>query len=238
MGIPLEDWIKFVQAHPLKMKFEGLEDSDRNECWQKDVRVAATYSRQYMDEYISNEVDSYAEMATTDFSDQYAYYLRRKYGHEWEGKKNINHCADSTVIKAFGSDDRAREWAYDYVDPQFCWDCIKEDDEEAMLKEHPPVQVWSHACGCGIDVDEVFFICPSCHGEPTTESDSKGAFYCGSCGAESSFGAGEDMVDFFIAMGMGTEPDTENLIFPFNKQKRDEWVAKIQERLKANDAKE
>jgi len=66
-------------------------------------------------------------------------------------------------------------------------DTIENDDPEALLDEHPPVEVWSHAYNEGMDVIDVAFICPSCNREPQTLetlSHNNGHFNCGLCGCE------------------------------------------------------
>jgi hypothetical protein len=218
MGVPLDEWIKTIRRHPLKYKFDGLEDGG----WHKDVREAAVFSESYMDDYAEKETDYYAKYATTEFSETYADWLRREHGHEWDGKKNINHCADSTVIRALGTDQRAQEWAYWYYEPDWSWEGIRADDPEYLLKEHPPIECWSHAYESGVPVEDVFFLCPSCGNEPTTEEETKDRFYCGLCGASSCLGPGEDIVDFIIALDLS--------VYPFNSAKHAEWKAKIEAR--------
>ena len=86
------------------------------------------------------------------------------------------------------ADTQRSEYVTDYLSGvDVVTDQIENDDSEALLNEHPPVEVWSHAYEEGVDVNDVAFLCPSCHREPQSLESlghNNGHFYCGLCGAE------------------------------------------------------
>lgn len=225
MGIPFEDWMRYVLGHRLKFKFEGLGDTGRSSPYFTDVREAAVSSESFMNEYMRKESEYYTEEAAGDLREIYVRWLRKKYGATWTLKKNIRYCADSTVFRELDTEDRRQEFGYEYPEPEWGWEAIRAyegEQIEALLKEHPPEKVWSYAGEYGFPVEELFFVCPSCHGEPAREEDCKNYFACGSCGCESALGPDETMVDFIINLGL------EDKLFPFNEEKRKEWRAKIE----------
>lgn len=158
----------------------------------------------------------------------YANYLRAERWRDWEEPENINLAPARKVIEKLEPKDgekiSLRRWGqsndaeavryawsrdetFDTV--QFEWDYIKQDDPSFYLKEHPPVEMWSHAYEVGIPLDEILMICPGCHSEPVREKDISRdplRFYCGLCGSEACPDEGETLESWAEAVGVKLWP--------------------------------
>jgi ribosomal protein S27AE len=212
MGLSLEEWGAYVAKHGLKFKFEGLSGGWNSRDFFDSVGEAATMDEQFMDRYVENEVESQtkeliSEIAQalakeppylTDEIDEYVDWLREDMG-EIDDEEDEEFKSNLDILKEHHDEWKCREyfgerWTYD--DSQWAWECLKEKhNEEWLLKEHPPIEVLSHAYDMGIPLEDVVFICPSCGGEPQFLADysdlsiDPGYFYCGSCGASTQIGA-------------------------------------------------
>jgi len=204
MGVPLEDWIKTVKKHPAKFKFEGLDG------FHESVVEAARQDTQFMQRYQEKEVEYFytelvAQIDGVERDDgEISYYidwLRNKYGCD-------DAVSTAEVLDKFDSYEAKWEWAYQQVRDDLYED-ITDDMEEYLLKEHPPVEMFSSAYGDGVPLEEVWFVCPSCRREPARKEDAGNHFYCGLCGAESCLGPEETMEDFLEGMGLKPYPFKE-----------------------------
>ncbi len=229
MGVPLEQWIETINAHPAKYLFQGLrgEGDHRARGFFTDVREAAVYDERYMDAYMDcvrkgmrEELDaalsspSDGEFAPPGEDDlhveSYAEFLRNRFWHKWDESENINRAPARKVIALLDPDhsnDLRWEWAYEAVDPQYEWEWIREhEDAEALMREHPPVEMWSHAFEEGVPLDDVWFICPGCGREPIREDGNECGYCCGLCGASSN---APTMEAFFRALEVKEWPFRE-----------------------------
>lgn len=246
MGVDLDTWLKHCQTHPLKFKFDGLNNGRRmTDDFYKTVGEAAVADERFMDDYLSNERDYHkkafdeAVKARTDTEEclsRFCEFAAHKISAaDWPAEVSGNIDWDKApieqimiVVDRFADklgDDYISDWVVGDPDPY--WDMIKEPDYAAtLLKDHPPIEVWNHAGGYGVDLDDVLLVCPSCHGEPHTEEDLTECyglrngyphFYCGSCGGEATLGQHENLLDFFNAL--------EVTPYPFNQKKQEHWKA-------------
>ena len=242
--IELHDWLKYVSEHRLIFKFKGLRgDRGGKDSFSPSVGKAATKSEQFMNDYM---YDLY-KGATDDFKaacaaredhdgilSRFCNYAECTASHiQWRkaGLPSFDCWEDQPgetliqVVEAFPKlHDRFTEWQAG--DASEHWSDIEsKDQEEYLLKEHPPEAVWSHAYEEGIDVEDVFFVCPSCHGEPQTEQGLKDMYgeqngypryYCGSCSGEMCIDRHENILDFFNALKVTP--------YPFNPEKQKHWL--------------
>jgi predicted RNA-binding Zn-ribbon protein involved in translation (DUF1610 family) len=113
------------------------------------------------------------------------------------------------------------------IEPQHMWNCILGDDQEPYLNKYPPEAIKSHASGDSVDIEKVFFLCPSCGNEPVTEEDCgieekdgviSGHFYCGLCGAE-VIGSRTEFVKNLEDLGVE--------IYPFSIKNRTSWQERV-----------
>lgn len=230
MGVDLQDWCETMKRHPLKYKFEGIRG-----FWTS-IGEAVTHDERFMEDYLYKEFKGHSDALEEalekredidELLSRYCEFLECRVSlREWEHEGLPTDLKWSTadneelmrVIEAVGNASRQdkylRNWCVGDVDQY--WDMLKSKDEaEYLLKEHPPEEVWSHAYEEGVPLDEVWFLCPSCHREPSQLKERSQAFYCGLCGSESCLDKNETMLDFF-----------ENLdieVYPFNEGLRKRW---------------
>ena len=245
-----DDWRAYVKAHGLQFKYEGLSSRGRRDFFDS-VGDAAAADEAFMDDYLYKDLESNTEYfeealkARKDIDDlltrYYDYLLNEVSVSEWFSAlpggtpmKDPSLETILTIIDTLGNQKRQDAFVENYLrtDPQDAWDMLRSDGEaEYLLKDHPPIEVFSHAYDSGIPLEDVFFVCPACHGEPQTESDlldmygrknGYPAFYCGSCGSEMSVGRLDNILDFFNAL--------EVVPYPFNDEKRAIWQAHMAER--------
>lgn len=251
MGVDLHEWLDVVSRHRLKFKFEGLENGRRDkDDYFKTVGEAAAADEGFMSNYLSKEFvlhseDFDAAVKAREDQDEYLSRFCSFAEHRLSAKRWNEHgftfhgdWAEAPlddilkVVDAFEAkmkDDYISDWVVGEASQY--WPMIRDPDNAAeLLEKHPPMSVWDHAGGSGIDVDDVFFICPTCGGQPQTIADlidmhgthnDLPRFYCGCCGAEAQTGLHYDLIDFFN--------DFKVTPFPFNAKRRAEW-----EKLKAD----
>ena len=161
--------------------------------------------------------------------EDYAMFLRSERWNEWQEPENINLAparkvieklelkdGEHTTVHGWGRCDREGmryAWACKKNDdPSWAWDCIRQDEPEYYLKEHPPVEMWSHAYERGVPLEEILLVCPGCGREPVRESDITRdplKFYCGLCGAEAAPDEGETLEGWAEAVGVKLWPFKE-----------------------------
>lgn len=235
MGVDVQDWCETLRRYPLKYKFEGID-----KFWTS-IGEAVTHDERFMDDYMYKEWESQndcLEKAIEQRKDidemlsRYCEFLEGRVSHkEWvhEGLPEDLKWDKATdeelmqVIEAVGSDDRQNEYIRDWVigDTDQYWDMLRDKDQaEYLLKEHPPEEVWSHAYEEGVPLDEVWFLCPSCHREPVRLGERLHSFYCGLCGGESCLDKHQGMLDFFEAVGVK--------VYPFNERLHKKWEEHFQ----------
>lgn len=193
MGISLEEWVAYVRAHPLKMKYRGLNG------YYTSVGEAATHDERFMDRYMEQEWDYFEKNADDEYAEEYAEHLRRQAGVDLEDLD----LSDAQVIAKYDAPEHRADWAREYRTAEECWEIIKNDNEH-LLTKHPPEKIWSYAYDEGLDVEKVWFICPSCRTEPFTKFDfeqyGNSYFYCGNCGASSATGDDPELKEFIAAL--------------------------------------
>lgn len=254
MSVDLHEWLDYCQRHPLLFRFKGLHSrgSSRKSAFHRTVGEAATSDERFMDDYMDKEYESHEEginraiAARQDIdgylSDFCEYVDSRVSAKHWRDSQLPNVKSwdvaplDSILqvvdlFMADKKDDFIRNWLIgDDLSPYY--DIIQSKcQDEYLLKEHPPVAVWYHAGEYEIPLEDVFFVCPACHGEPHTEDNlveiygtynGYPYFYCGSCGSEMNVGDSQDIRDFFIAMDISP--------YPFNPVKKAEWQKILEDR--------
>lgn len=211
MGVDIDTWVAVVKAHPATYRFEGLDG------WHKSVGDAAAEDEDFMNRWMEGRAEGEADYlvdllkALREDPEGYAKdewlvegyidYLRNHYREREEQVEPEEYLDDLALIEKY--DDKWERQSFcgsaqGYDDCQFEWDYLRSKDAEAhLLKNHPPVQMKSHASGCGTDMADIVFICPSCRREPQSLDDisiENGRFYCGLCGAEATVGADLDYV--------------------------------------------
>lgn len=168
MGVPLGDWLECLARHPRKYKFEGLDgyhtsvvDAFTRDDEQRQKMADAEFETEY-EELCSQLTDAVLAMPFADAqavldepANGYLDYLDRRYTIEPDDTLD-----DVDTLNARSNYINDRQEGLDPMDQDF--------DAAALLKEHPPVEVLSHASTGGIDVDDVMFFCPSCGQEPAT----------------------------------------------------------------------
>lgn len=251
VGGDLWDWLDYVKRHPLLYRFDGLKGSrcSPKSSFHRTVGEAATEDDHFMYDYMCDEENSAREAFETALKDRedhdeilsrFAEFCECRVTHSrWTDAGLMTYDwkkapleAVLAVVDAFGNvDDLVSDYIRDWVmsPVEVYWDIIK--DAEGLINEHPPVAVWCHAGDYEIPLEDVFFVCPACHGEPHTEENLKEfygtqngypRFYCGSCASEMNIGDHEDIRDFFIALDV--EP------YPFNAPKKAEWAKILADR--------
>ena len=251
--LELSEWLKYVKNHRLKFKFEGLSGRSRGResDFYQSVGDAATADEAFMDDFLYKDLESNTKYFkgvlesredTDELLTRYYYYLIDEVSaREWqEYLPGIPVAEDPSLefilktLDAFNTPKRQEAFIENAIrtSPEDAWDMLRSSDEcDYLLKDHPPVEVWSHAYDTGIPLEDVFFICPSCHGEPQTEEnlvDMYGKhnglprFYCGSCGSEMQVGRQENILDFFNAL--------EVTPYPFNEEKQKIWKELMRQR--------
>jgi predicted RNA-binding Zn-ribbon protein involved in translation (DUF1610 family) len=156
--------------------------------------------------------------------ESYASFLRCQRWNYWDEPENINHAPARKVIEKLepaegvrvsidnwggctGPDDVRHAWAYESSEPSEAWDTIRRGEPEYYLKEHPPVEMWSHAYEQGVPLDEVIFVCPGCGSEPIQQKNVDGAhYYCGLCGAEACPDEGQTLESWAADMSVKLWP--------------------------------
>lgn len=244
--IELHEWVEYVKQHPLLFRFEGLRSRGRGakSDFFKNVCEAAMADERFMSERASDEYESHEKIFDQAVSDRKDYegYLARFCAYvqshvsykKWMDSGLHSFEWDTApaeellkVVSVFGSrykDGFLRDWCVGDVE-------VCPDEAEHLLKEHPPISAWYYAGEHEIPLTDIFFVCPSCHGEPHTEDlliefhgkhNGYPNFYCGSCGASMNVGEQEDIRDFFIAMDI--KP------YPFNPEKAAQWQKLLSDR--------
>lgn len=181
-------------------------------------------------EYLKADPDPLPEAEANEFDvENYAQFLRGCRWRDWEEDENINHAPARKVIKVLepknnervyidhwgevhGADALRYAWAHLCADSdvQYEWDYIKQDEPEYYLKDHPPVEMWSHAYEQGVPLDEIIFVCPGCGREPIQQKDVNGAhYYCGLCGAEACPDEGQTLESWASDMSVKLWPFKE-----------------------------
>ena len=187
MGVDIETWVETVLAHPLKYRFDGLDG------WHTDVREAAVSDERFMNRYIGEEAEYAEKTFLEEYPEPYVDYLINKVDLRTCEEDLLALCRNPsyTLVEVETLEAAVGEWrgefVYDYVEPEVCWENIREDDPTYLLKEHPPVEVWNEAYGCGFPIENVAYICPSCGAHAMTIDelcDNGGRHYCSLCGSE------------------------------------------------------
>jgi hypothetical protein len=243
--IELEDWLKHVKNHSLLFRFKGVPSRGRiKDAFHASVGEACAASDSFMDDYMYKEYKDaekrldaaiVAKANHDELLSGFCEYLMHNVTHAKWVEKGLPTCSDwesadidtlLTVIQAFpvSKEDYLRDWVVG--DASIHWKRLEDkDQEEYLLKEHPPEAVLSHAYESAVDIEDVFFVCPSCHGEPQTEDDLTAIygkkngypmFHCGSCGGEMCVGKHENILDFFNALNI--------IPYPFNQEKQKHWL--------------
>lgn len=186
MGVDLAIWLETIKKNPLKFKFEGLDG------WHTDVREAAVRDERFMENYMLKEAEDIGK-EIEDFLEPYCVYLMRRLDWLDADGELVSRCRAGEYSAELMTDleeavgERRSKFACFYVDPEFCWDHILDDDPQRLLEKHPAEEVWNEAYGCGFDIDRVVYICPSCGSQAMTIDelrDNGGRHYCSLCGSE------------------------------------------------------
>lgn len=235
MGVPIEQWVETIKAHPAKYRFKGLQgDGDRHAGgWFTDVREAAVYDEQFMDRWMEDEYKSAIQTLVEALKgpppqegheddsvvEDYAQFIRRKFWSAWDEPENINKAPARKVIEKLepkeagswcgkhGYDQLRWDWANEYCMADLAWETIREQDPDHILKDHPPTHMLDHASDEAVPLEDVYFVCPGCHQQPVTKAQVEhGHFYCGLCGASDALAEGEPFSKFLEALEIKTWP--------------------------------
>lgn len=244
----LKEWCDYIRSHPLKFRFEGLHSRGRSrkDDFFQTVGEAAVADERFMNDYMEAEFESHEEYLDkavktrhddNDYLSRFCEFAVSKVrARDWAeslpgvpANTNWDTVDIDTIMRVvdFYIADLKEAYIRDWIigdDIQNYWDMIKEkDNEEYLLKDHPPIAAWNNAGDFEVKLGDVFFLCPSCRdpqledvlGEFYTHQNGYPYFYCGSCGSEMSVGPKEHIIDFFNAL--------EITPYPFNKEKREHW---------------
>lgn len=225
----------------------GSRSSSHKDVFFKDVREACVADEAFMNRYMEGQADRTLEELRMELKgdppktggeddyhvESYAEWLRHKFWHRWEEKENVNHAPARKIIEkleppkgehidVYGwgkqdADGLRWAWSRDSQHPELEWNAIRQDEPEYYLKEHPPIEMWSHAHETGVPMEDILFVCPSCHREPIREQDVTGyplRFYCGLCGGEACPNEGETLESW--AKAVGAE------LWPFREERKKE----------------
>lgn len=239
MGVDIETWVKVIKEHPAKFRYKGLrgEGNGHAHGWFTDVREAAVHDERFMDDWMTEERESAVEElkyelglpAPTGSEDQpsiesYAQFLRGKFWDKWDEPENINKAPARKVIdklepkvpipqrfrETISADNLRFEWSLEACEPSWAWETIRGQDPDEILKEHPPTHMLDHASEDAVPLEDVYFVCPSCHQQPVTKARVEhGHFYCGLCGASDTLAEGEPFEKFIEALEIKTWPFKE-----------------------------
>lgn len=212
----------------------------------KDVREACVADEEFMNRYMEDQADGTLDQLGMELNgappkaggeddyhvESYASWLRAKLWHRWDEPENVNHAPARKIIEKLeppkGEHVEARgwgkqdadglrwAWSRDTQQPEYEWDVICQDEPEYYLKEHPPIEMWSHAYKQGVPLNEILMICPGCHNEPVQEKSvdrNPVRFYCGLCGAEACPDEGETLESWAEAVGVK--------LWPFKVEKKE-----------------
>lgn len=263
MGVDLGDWLKYIKDHPLKLRYDGLHSRSRG-CksdFFQTVGEAAVADERFMNDYMDEEYESHEESIDQavknrsdddDYLSRFCEYVVHKVkAHQWaevfpdvpaksHGWEKV-HIDTIMRIVDFYIADLKEAYIRDWIicdDIQHYWEIIQgKDNEEYLLKDHPPIAAWNNAGDFEVKLEDVFFLCPSCRdpqledvlGEFYTPQNGYPYYYCGNCGSEMNVGPKEHILDFFNAL--------EITPYPFNKEKREHWQKLMADRKAWGDNK-
>ena len=197
MGVPIDVWVTVVPNHPAKFKFDGLNGFHRT------LNEAALHDQDFLQQRFDAEAKYVAETLRKEIDAKEGDYLEG-YANFLHHKLNVDQEDDLVLIETCDDPDLHWEFAAHEIDEDTYRDGIESDT--GLLNECSPIDMYSHAYGEGVALEDVYFICPSCGQEPTTLAASKHRFYCGLCGAESMLATNETMDDFIDNMGITAWP--------------------------------
>lgn len=238
MAVDLDFWVDVMRRHPVKWRFQGLDG------FHATVGEAAINDRWFLDDYASKEYSSWYDMLEkakdkkSDADELLSRFVEcisnRVSAREWrEAFPDVDACNPwhklpvellLEIIDEFGD-----KYESDYIN-NWCmgdYEMISEDvkNNGGLLNEYPPVEMLDHASGCGVPIEDIFFICPSCGRHPVALEDMNRVgdmptgFYCGMCGAEAILDKDEDFVDWMN--NLDVKP------YPFNPEKAAVWQARM-----------
>lgn len=182
MGVPIEVWVSVMRKNPLRFKFDGLGGFHTN------VKSAAVADQRWCERRFEDYMDYEAREAWPEYA-----------------KDNGLDPDDRHDLELFlrGSAE--------------CFDIVQETDhlenhDQYLLAEHPPVEVFDAAYECGVEVEDVKWLCSGCGRQPIWR-DSDGLHnsrYCGLCGCESAFnwnrGQGDHFDNFRASLDLALYP--------------------------------
>lgn len=240
MGVDIETWVKVIKDHPAKYRFRGLRgEGDRHaNGWFTDVREAAVHDEQFMEKWMEDERKSLLEELDHELKmdppkegdedqpqvESYAEFLRGRFWSKWGEPENINKAPARKVIdklepkepipqkfrEAISKDNLRFEWSLEAAEPDWAWETIRGQEPDYILKDHPPTHMLDHASEDAVPLEDVYFVCPSCHQQPVTQDQvAHGHFYCGLCGASDALAEGEPFGNFIAALGIKLWPFRE-----------------------------
>lgn len=192
MGVDVQTWCEVINRHPLKFKFEGLVEGGT------DVREAAVRDEQFMANHMYEQHEAIEKAIGEDDDDDilvelYIDYLICELTVGQHPKELIDKCHEPDYSKELMAEleeavrERRFEFAQHWCTPEGEWEDIRNSDPDWLLEKCPPTAVWSHAYAEWVDLEKVWFICPSCGNEPHTKetvNEEARQFYCGLCGGQ------------------------------------------------------
>ena len=212
----------------------GSRSDSHKDIFYKDVREACVASEEFMNAYMEDQADGALQELKDELKtkppelgkeddyhvESYANWLRHKLWLCWDEPENVNHAPARKVIEKLepakgqkvdvhgwgkqDADGLRWSWSRDSQHPELEWDAIRQDEPEYYLKDHPPIEMWSHAYEQGVPLEEILLICPGCNREPIQEKNvdrNPVRFYCGLCGAEACPDEGETLESWAKAVG-------------------------------------
>jgi hypothetical protein len=189
MGVDFATWIQVVRAHPAKYKYEGL--SGYHTSVIKALKQDERFCNNLFEDVVEREIEYRKDLAKSGDWENLEWIIERLRRDNDDTNDDGETMTDAEIWDAYADDDlgdivweaESYDWNIDYH--------LDESEEEYYIKEYPPVEMLNNAGGYGVDLDDVVFICPSCHHEPATLDDidiSNGYFYCGWCGGSAAVG--------------------------------------------------
>jgi hypothetical protein len=155
------DWANAILDGNVTVGLSGIRNEDRG--WHsrlaavsdaKSLGAALTQSTEYMEAYSEREIDHYA--TCSDFDEQF---------EEWCEDQADKKGMDDDQLKELKASTPRTDFAYDYWEPLWAWEQIKEDCKEpwfiyALLKEHPVETIRSNHDW--FDLNDIIGFCPEC----------------------------------------------------------------------------
>jgi hypothetical protein len=190
--VSLDVWCETIKKYPLKFKYKGFRGFHSSLC---DAMLADDRSCSSLFEAMVEDTE---KSLLHDYPEDYGDYLvrRLRIGRHDAGlirKYEDGFTGDATNIAELEAvvGDKRYEYASESVQDLFNDEGYVRDsmqyEADDRAEYHQEEEVYNAAYDCGFPVQNVVYVCPSCHAHAMTTDeleDNGGRHYCSLCGSE------------------------------------------------------